>query len=401
MNTRSIERLKRADRYLGGPFLRLLTLARRPSPGDRDRTPDPGTVRSILMAKLWGIGNLVMILPLVRGVRRAFPDARIFFLTLEENAALLAPVRAIDGLVLLKPEGVVRTLAALARTAREVRRLRPELFLDFEQFLRVTAILARLSGAPFTVGFHTPGQSRAWGYTVKVPCPEREHMRLGFGKILHGAGISTARLPLLEAPRSPAAARRAEEFLRAHTRGTGPLVALHPGSGDNFPGRRWPVERFARLARDLVLRAGARCVLTGSAAERPLVERCRALAGVPAVPAAGRLDLPAFIELLARVDLLVTNDTAPAHIGAALGTPMVALYGPNTPERYGPLHPGARVFHLGLPCSPCLTNANAKTSRCTSPECMLGIDAEDVFRAALELLESVKAERVPLRGEES
>ena len=200
-------------------------------------------------------------------------------------------------------------------------------------------------------------------------------------------------------PRSPAAAQRVDTFLRSVPEGSGPLVVLHPGSGDNFPGRRWPVERFALLAHRLTGRRGARCVFTGSKSEYALVERCRALAGVPTASAAGRLDLPAFIELLSRVDLLVTNDTAPAHIGAALGTPMIALYGPNTPERYGPLHENARVFYLALACSPCLSNTNAKTSGCRTPECMLGISVESVLRAAMEILGPGKTGALSLRGE--
>ena len=97
-------------------------------------------------------------------------------------------------------------------------------------------------------------------------------------------------------------------------------------------------------------------------------------------------DIKAFIELLARVDLLVTNDTAPAHIGSALETPLIAFYGPNTPELYGPLHAKSRIFYNRLPCSPCLTNMNAKTSRCRIPSCILKIKPEEVFQAAEELL---------------
>ena len=135
----------------------------------------------------------------------------------------------------------------------------------------------------------------------------------------------------------------------------GPIVALHLGSGDNFPGRRWPVKNFARLAHMLEDKSRARCILTGTDPEKTPGQQCEEEGPSRLLNAIGKLDIKAFIELLARVDLLVTNDTAPAHIGSALETPLIAFYGPNTPELYGPLHAKSRIFYNRLPCSPCLT----------------------------------------------
>ena len=217
-------------------------------------------------------------------------------------------------------------------------------------------------------------------------------MAKSFGDIVRSAGFSTEGLPPLEVPRCSAAAKRAENLIDSFPGPGGPIVAMHPGSGDNFPGRRWPVEHFAALARMLVQETGARCILTGTEPEMDLGVRCQNEADVPMTNAIGQLDLAALIELLARVDLLVTNDTAPAHIGSALDIPLIAIYGPNTPDLYGPLHPGSRVFYRRLPCSPCLTNLNAKTSRCRIPSCILNIPTDEVFKAALDLLSSRSSE---------
>jgi ADP-heptose:LPS heptosyltransferase len=387
MNETTMNRMKILDRYLGIPGLQVLRLVRGfllPAPKAPER------IEKILMVKLWGIGNLIMIIPLIRAVRRQYPDASIHFLTLESNRKLLQPLNALDGIITFQPEGLMRTAAQLWRIAAMIRRERFDLFLDFEQFLKITPILACLSGAWQSIGFKTAGQARAAAFNVKVPYRPKRHMSLAFADIVRSAGIRTEGLPPLEAPRTGEGREQAKEFLRSLPEAKGPLVALHIGSGDNFPGRRWPVEHFALLARRLAKELDARCVLTGTAPEIELGERCRREAGDSVINAMGRFDILSFIEFLDRVDLLVTNDTAPAHIGSALGKPLIALYGPNTPEVYGPLHPASRVFYNPLPCSPCLTNLNAKTSRCRIPACIRDIDPSDVFTACRELLETCR-----------
>src|SRR5262249_49785806 len=153
----------------------------------------------------------------------------------------------------------------------------------------------------------------------------------------------------------------------------GPLVVLHPGSGDHFPGRRWAPERFAELGARLAREGGARLVVTGVASERPLV--ARVLRGAPeALDACGRLDGPELPALLARAALRVANDPGPVPLADALGTRSVALYGPNTPHRYGPRLAGSRALFADLPCSPCLDDRTMKRSACRDYRCMQALD---------------------------
>lgn len=377
--------MKLIDRYLGIP---LLYLVRGGKALFARRRADSVKVEKILMIKLWGIGNLVMILPLIRAVRRQHPHAVIHFLTLAHNAEMLKHVPSLDRVITFEPAGMVSTLLDLLRTTRSLRASKYDLVLDFEQFLKISPLMAGLSQAAQAIGFRTEGQARHLLFNVKVPYRKDRHMSLTFGDIVRSAGISTDGLPPVEVPRSQEASMHAEEIMNLLPEGNGPVVALHVGSGDNFPGRRWPVEQFADLARRLTRELGARCVVTGTASEQDLAKQCISKAGVPLLDATGRLDIMPFIEFLDRVDLLVTNDTAPAHISSALGVPVVAIYGPNTPDLYGPLHMESRVLYHRLPCSPCLTNLNAKTSRCRIPSCILEITTDQVFDAAEDLLRS-------------
>ncbi len=389
MNETSINLMKLLDRYIGVPLLYILkpfqALFCTRSWNNRVR------VDKILMVKLWGIGNLVMIIPLIRAVRKKHPAARICFLTIESNRELLKNLPELDEIVVFEPKGVLRTAAGILRVSAKLRRFKPDIVLDFEQFLKITPILALISGTPQSVGFETEGQARSVLHNVHVPYRKNRHMSLAFGDIVRSAGISTHGLAPLDVPRSLEAAAEVMSFLKSLPEGKGPVVVVHPGSGDNFPARRWPVENFAALCAMLVKKTGARCVVTGTEPERELGERLAAKAGVALTNAVSSFNIMEFIELLGNADLLITNDTAPVHIGSALNVPLIAFFGPNTPELYGPLHDNSRTFYNKLPCSPCLTNMNAKTSRCRIPSCILDIEPKEVFDAALEILsEGVK-----------
>ena len=126
--------------------------------------------------------------------------------------------------------------------------------------------------------------------------------------------------------------------------GGSPLIGLHPGARD--PARRWPAERFAALADALVERHGARIVLTGDAGEREIVAAVRGAMRGAALDLTGRTGLGLFAATVARLDLLVTNDTGASHLAAAARTPSVVLFGPTSPEHWGP--PADRPEHVAL-----------------------------------------------------
>jgi ADP-heptose:LPS heptosyltransferase len=173
-------------------------------------------------------------------------------------------------------------------------------------------------------------------------------------------------------------------------------VVLHPGSGDNFPGRRWSPAGFAAVGRAATAR-GVPVVVTGAVGERALTGAVAHRVGPGAVDAGGRLSVEGLVALVARARAVVTNDTAPVHLASALGTPTLALYGPNTPSVYGPLAPRSQAFYRPLPCSPCLTAARYRSSRCRLPTCIQSVPAGAVAAALVRLLETgtVSAEAMP------
>ena len=164
-----------------------------------------------------------------------------------------------------------------------------------------------------------------------------------------------------------------------------PLVVVHVGA--SAPSRRWPPERFGQAADAIAAATGARIVFTGSAGEAPLVESARAAMRAPSSSLAGRLSLGELGALVARARLVLTNNSGPAHLAAALGTPVVDLYALTNPQ-HTPWQVPARVLSHDVPCRHCLR------SRCPQGHhaCLLGVPPQAAADAALALL----AEAAPL-----
>jgi ADP-heptose:LPS heptosyltransferase len=206
---------------------------------------------------------------------------------------------------------------------------------------------------------------------------------------------AAARLPMATLTIPPAARAEASLLLDA---GAGlmpgrPLVGLHIGAGRLV--KEWPAARMAAIGAWAVGERGAVLVLTGSAADRATADQVRRAlpAGAAVIDTVGEAPLLPLAAVLSRLSLFVTPDTGPMHLAAAVGTPVVALFGPSSPERWGPLSPDARIIRVDLPCSPCNRIRNPP-ARCQghTPDCMDGVRVTDVIDAAASLLPDRRAE---------
>jgi heptosyltransferase-2 len=179
---------------------------------------------------------------------------------------------------------------------------------------------------------------------------------------------------------SPEARSAATEAFRGAQR---PRVAISPGASQAT--KRWPPERFAEVAR-AVADAGATVVLAGGPADRPALRAFSAACSVPVAADLTALRVDALAAALSEVDLLVACDSGPVHLASAVGTPALAIFGPTSPERWGPKAPG-RVVSLSLPCAPC---SNHGGDRCPKGHhrCMVDLAPEAVIKVALEMLAS-------------
>lgn len=343
------------------------------------------SVRRILLVKFWGFGNIVLLLPIFRLIRRRYPRAEIHLLTLEANRQILTGNTDLDKVWTVDDSGGIKLASSMLKALVGLRKAKIDLFLDFEQFARTSTLFGFLIGAPQRVGLKTPRQGRYLLYTAPVNYDDEQHMSRTFLDIARSAGVQEDEFTPMPVPWGDEEDERVDGLLAGVT---GPLVVVHVGSGDNFTGRRWPGESFARLTDRLIGRFDVVPVFTGAKGEVSLVRDVLAKMKFAdrAMDLSGQLNLRELAALIERSEFLLANDTGPVHMASGQGKKVLGFYGPNTPVLYGPLSEGSRAFYKALPCSPCITNLNYKTSFCRLPVCIRNISVDEVFTEAVRIL---------------
>ena len=294
------------------------------------------------------LGDLVAATPALRALRRGYPEAEISLVTLPW-AAVLAPHLApcVDRLIPypgapgLDGEG---DSSALQRFIEEMRAENFDLAVNLHgrgpQSTHLVASFGALRAAGFTGG---EGEYPDLDISIHWDAEKHEARKLLLLAEAVG-GVADGDDPILRVREEDQ--RLAGALLGRKAGGT--LALLHPGA--SVPQKRWPAERFGRVARGLI-RGGYNVALTGSEGEREISQRVCALAP-GAIDLSGKTDLPTLVGLVSRAELLVSNDTGPAHLAYSLGTPSVTVFGPSTDvERWGPLKGERHAVLLGDPIS--------------------------------------------------
>jgi lipopolysaccharide heptosyltransferase II len=343
---------------------------------------------NILIILVAGIGDLVMASPSIRAIRSGHPNAMIHLLTSTEAEAIAAVDPNID-----------RTWTF---PIRELRR-------DRLQILKVFALLRRLRRLSFekAVNLYRVG---SWMGAVRMAilfAVIRSAVKIGHGKGMLGLALNRKppehvfeRLHCVDAMLGLAklaggkpdgdglkvvwtegAETKWAEFFKEH-RGTRSELMIGINPGGDRSNRRWPPECYALVGDRLSERLNASIVLLGGPGEETISGSIEATMTAPSVNLAGRLTLDDLITVISKLDLLVTNDSAPMHIAAAVQTPLVAIFGPENPSIFGPytstrLH---RIIQAEVDCRPC------ETTTCRKAVCLSNISHEQVLQACIKLL---------------
>jgi ADP-heptose:LPS heptosyltransferase len=290
-------------------------------------------IRRIAIFRALYLGDLICAIPALRALRCRFPEAEITLIGLPWAADLVARLPSVDLLVPFPGYHGITEVPFRPTTTRA--------FLDWAVSYRFDLALQMHGSGAVSNGFLAALGARAsLGYgsdaddrlTTRVPWNEDEHEIDRWLRLVAALGATTdtadVRWPVL-----PAEEARAAQLL-GRLGPEGPVVGLHAGAKD--AARRWPADRFATLANRLSNELGARIVLTGSETERDATAAIARTTACPVLDLAGQTDLATFAALIARLDLLITNDTGASHLAAATGTPSVVLFGPSRPERWAP-----------------------------------------------------------------
>jgi ADP-heptose:LPS heptosyltransferase len=375
---------------LAAPALRLF-----------ERGPTTRPPERILVFRLERIGDLLMSAAAIEAVRLLAPQARIDLVVGSWNADVARCLRGVDRIETLDAPWLARgaeaaSMAALVQRASSWRARRYDLAINFEGDIRSHTLLA-LTGTPVRVGFDMAGGGPL--LTHRVPHDPTQHTAENAARLVETAfdrACPEARQPFrLDVPE--AARARADALVREHPAlGAGrPLIAVHASGGRAI--KQWDVDRFAAVAARLATTHDATIVLTGAPGDAAIVDQMKAGlnahtangagSAAPVVDVSGALDLLTLAALFERCALLVTGDTGPMHLAAAVGTPVAAVFGPSDPARYTPRGAPHRVVRIDLWCAPC-NRIRLPPERCQghTPDCLVGVTVDAVTAAADALL---------------
>jgi heptosyltransferase-2 len=329
-------------------------------------------LRSILVIRYSALGDVVLATSVLEPLRARFPEARIEWVTSPAYAPLLEGLPELARVHRLG-QGGIREALELAMTLRG----RFELAIDLQNKVR-SAVVARAAGRRQLV-FRRRSPRQAALALVGIDPPVRgPHATRIYADVLRPLGVTgpgRTRVTL-----SPAARETAAPALAGSAR---PRVAVAPGASNAT--KRWAPERFAEVA-DALATSGASIVLAGGPGDAEAIARFRGALRAPVAADLTRLPVEGLSAGLAAVDLLVACDSGPVHLAGAARTPALSIFGPTSPERWGPVPPGQAV-RFPIDCSPC---SNHGGKRCPEGHhrCMTELASATVIAAARAILDA-------------
>jgi heptosyltransferase-2 len=337
--------------------------------------------RRILVRSTNWVGDAVMSLPALDALRQRFPRSEIVVLSKPSVSDVYWNHPAVSRQIIYRPDGEHSGPMGLAKLVRELRAERFDAALLFQNAFQA-ALIAWLARIPLRIGYACDGRGFLLNDAVEPPLPAvYGHQVYYYLELLFRAGVIDKPPAVKEIGLRPSEPDKNWAVKKLEGMGLGGprfLVGLTPGAAFG-PAKRWLPERFAGLGDRLIGALNADVMIFGSAAERPLAQQIAGLMNHAPVIVAGETSLRQLLALMAHCKLIVTNDSGPMHLAAALGVPLVAIFGSTDERATGPLGARVRIIKREVACSPCGLRVCPIDFRC-----MTSLSVEEVFRATLE-----------------
>lgn len=345
--------------------------------------------KKILVLRYRFIGDTILTVPFLRNLRYAEPDAWIAWVVAPGSAEVVAGIPYVDELIYWDPVTIHADSRGTHKTFGDkiefIKGLRAQKFDKVYVLKRSlgSAVMAFLAGAGERVGFATEG--RSFLLTKSVPYRHDQHEMQNFLDVLRADDVPVVD-DYLEAWLSVEEKEFAEKFFRdAGVKPAETLIGIHPFAAN--PPRAWHLDNFIKLANRLQTEMNCRVVFFGGPRDKDAAAKLLIDVQPEPILAIGRTTIRESMALLQRLNLLVCNDSGIMHLAASLQLPLVAVFGPQSPVKFGPWGEKCRVVYSSFPCSPCrqkfFTECDAAKSG--KPECVDAITVEQVFTALTDL----------------
>ena len=397
-------KLQFIDRWIGMFVCGVLSFIRRvsgsPRAGNLARKPS-----KILFVKFAEQGSTVLAYHAICRAIEMVGRENVYFLVFQENRFILDVMHLIpeQNVVTVGHKNILDAGLHALHALKRIRELGIDAAIDLEFFSRSSAALTFLSGAGSRVGFHTffgEGPYRGDLMTHRLLYNPYIHTSQNFQLMVEALEQAPDRFPTFAgkvpaadavSPQfvpSPVAQQEVRAIIRRESGRAGEpsLILLNPNASDLLPLRKWPTERYVDLARRLLERfADVSIGMTGAPDEAEAIRLVAAQVGSPrCFSFAGKTTLPQLLVLYTLSELLITNDSGPAHFASMTPITVITLFGPETPLLFRALTPRAIPIWMQLPCSPCVNAYNNRQSACRDNICMKSITVDHVFTVACQ-----------------
>ena len=337
-------------------------------------------MQKILIIKLRYIGDVLLATPTVRAIKAARPDVRVTMMVNRGTEDVLSGNPDLDEVIVLDKG----SLTEQSRLVAGLRRRRFDLVIDLTDGDR-SAFLSWTSGAPVRIGFNDEDRWRGHYYTQVIQSEPGVRHRIDRDlEALKPLSIqaSSKDPQLWLTPEEENSADRLLDQLGVH--GSQSMVILQPGARYWF--KAWPLERYAELADRLTSQHGCRVLIGGSDQDIEPAQQIRQMAKSSPINAAGRTTIKQFAAIVKKSALFVGSDSGAMHIASAVGTPVVALFGPSNPREWGPRGGAVEVLYKELDCRSCFHPTCIRGEE----NCMRLITVDEVMSASSRLMGRVR-----------
>lgn len=411
--------MRRLDAWVGKLICLLLTIHRMVT----ERFIGTRPLDSILFIKLIEQGASVLAVDAFERAVALVGRDKVYLCVFAENRPIIDVLGQLEeaNVFALRNQNILVFAIDLIKMLWRTRRLGITATVDLEFFSRGSAIIAYLTGASYRVGLHRytmDGPYRGDLMTHRISYNPYLHTAVTYRAMVEALNHPLGEIPCNKISLSPESTQKAvfkphpedvaavESLLAASISGTsdaGPRIILNPNASDLMPLRKWPTDRFKRLA-ELILEEypDALVILTGAPREAAAAEKIRDdLGSKRVVSVAGATTMRQLITMFSLCDVLVTNDSGPAHFASMTKIKNIVLFGPETPKLYGPIDGNPLPIWAGLACSPCINALNHRLSPCNNNLCMQVISVEEVMQKVRQSLHGRAHRAVTVHQESS
>lgn len=346
-------------------------------------------VQRILIIKPSSIGDIIHTLPFLKAIKGLYPEAEFYWLVNQGFEKILEGNPYLNGIITFDRaawrDDPIKGISSFIAMVKLIRSMEFNIVFDLQGLFR-SGIISLLTGSRERIGLKYSRELSSIFYTKRLGFSKNDNhaviRNLSLVKDLGGA-IGEIEFPIVVTEKDKERVRSLLSFKEGET-----YIAFNPFGG--WPSKRWGFDRYIRLG-DLLHKEGYKVVILGGPEDMEDARITASKMEREPIVTAGKTDLKELVALLKCVNLLVTNDTGPMHIAAAVGTPTVAIFGPTDPDRTGPYGDGHTVITAGAGCSPCFRK------RCSDLICMNSINVEGVMRTVKRMLDK-DGKRVEVRS---